>query len=106
MRVTSIMQGSICNPAFEVRIVGTRMRRSADDPAPAAHRTKGEKASHKQMATVASVYTVDRHVRTAEEVVAALFRDPRDGPAPPRPQPQDKHVWARLTDHGGGQATS
>jgi hypothetical protein len=75
---------------------GIVMRRSADDPAPAAHRTKGEKASQKQMATVASVYTVDRHVRTAEEVVAALFRDPRKEPPRPRPRPQNKHVWANL----------
>ncbi len=75
---------------------GVVMRRSAEDPAPSAHRTKGEKASQKRMATVASVYTVDRHVRTAEEVVAALFRDPREGPPPPRPKPQNKRVWAQL----------
>jgi hypothetical protein len=75
---------------------GIVMRRQADDPAPAAHRSKGEKASQKQMATVAAVYTVDRHVRTAEDVVAALFRDPRDDPPPPRPKPQNKHVWAQL----------
>jgi hypothetical protein len=76
---------------------GIVMRRSADDPAPAAHRTKGEKAGQKQMATVASVYTVDRHVRTAEDVVAALFRDRRDEALPRRPKPQNKHVWASLT---------
>jgi hypothetical protein len=67
---------------------GIVMRRQADDPAPAAHRTKGEKASQKQMATVASVYSVDRHVRTAEEVVASLFRDKPQKPRPPRPKPQ------------------
>jgi hypothetical protein len=76
---------------------GIVMRRSAEDPAAAAHRTKGEKASQKQMATVASVYTVNRHVRTPEEIVAALFRDERDRPPPRRPQPQNKHVWASLT---------
>ncbi len=78
---------------------GIVMRRSADDPAPPAHRTKGEKASHKEMATVGSVYTVDRHVRTPEEVVAALFHDPRDdGDEPPaRPQPQHKRVMASLS---------
>jgi hypothetical protein len=85
---------------------GIVMRRSADDPAPPAHRTKGEKASQKQLATVASVYTVDRHVRTAEEVVAALFRDRREGPPPRRPQPQNKHVWASLTGRGAGGTTS
>lgn len=85
---------------------GIVMRRSADDPAPPAHRTKGEKASQKQMATVAAVYTVDRHVRTAAEVVAALFRDPREGPPPRRPQPQHKHVWASLAGHGTGDFPS
>lgn len=77
---------------------GIVMRRSADDPAPPAHRTKGEKASHKQMAMVASVYSVDRHVRTPDEVVAALFRDPRaENEKPPhRPKPQHKRVMASL----------
>jgi hypothetical protein len=73
---------------------GIVMRRSADDPAPAAHRTKGQKASQKRMATVGTAYTVDRYVRTPEEVVAALFRD---GPERPRrPAPRHKRVWASL----------
>jgi hypothetical protein len=74
---------------------GIVMRRAADDPAPKAHRSKGDKASRKRMATVATVYSVGRYVRTAEEVVAALFRDaPEPGRA--RPQPQGKEVWASL----------
>jgi hypothetical protein len=74
---------------------GIVLRRSADDPPPKAHRTKGDKASQKRMATVATVYTVDRYRRTAAEVVAALFRD---GPEPKdeRPPPQHKEVWATL----------
>ena len=73
---------------------GIVMRRSAGDPAAAAHRTKGQKASQKRMATVGTAYTVERYVRTPEEVVAALFRD---GPEPaPRPQPCHKRVWASL----------
>jgi hypothetical protein len=80
---------------------GIVMRRTADDPAAAAHRTKGQKASHKRMATVGTAYTVDRYVRTPEEVVAALFRD--GPPPPPRPQPAHKRVWASLPqqDEGG-----
>src|SRR5262245_34731854 len=69
-------------PAVEGEVVvasadqkGIVVRRSADDPPPKAHRTKGDKASRKRMATVATVYTVDRYRRTPEEVVAALFRD-------------------------------
>jgi hypothetical protein len=74
---------------------GIVMRRQQDDPAPKAHRTKGDKASQKRMATVATVYTVDRYRRTAEEVVAALFRDTPE-PTRERPRPQHKEVWASL----------
>jgi hypothetical protein len=59
------------------------------------HREKGQKANQKRMAIVGTVYSVDRYERTAEDVVAALFRDPEAVP-PPRPQPQNKRVWASL----------
>jgi hypothetical protein len=74
---------------------GIVMRRSADDPPPKAHRTKGDKASQKRMATVATVYTVDRYQRTPEDVVAALFRETPE-PSRDRPKPQHKEVWASL----------
>jgi hypothetical protein len=74
---------------------GIVMRRSAEAPPPKAHRSKGDKASQKRMATVATVYTVDRYPRTPEEVVAALFRD-APVPSRDRPQPQHKEVWASL----------
>jgi len=74
---------------------GIVMRRTADDPAPKAHLTKGDKASQKRMATVGTVYTVDRYVRTPEQVVAALFRDAPES-SRDRPRPQHKHVWASL----------
>jgi hypothetical protein len=74
---------------------GIVMRRAVDDPPPKAHRTKGDKASQKRMATVATVYSVARHRRTPEEVVAALFRDAPE-PARSRPKPQHKEVWASL----------
>jgi hypothetical protein len=80
---------------------GIVLRRTAADPAPAAHRSKGQKASQKRMATVGTAYTVDRYVRTPEDVLALLFRD---GPQPPpRPQPCHKRVWASLpqTDAAG-----
>nr|HEV8176724.1 ISKra4 family transposase [Gemmatimonadales bacterium] len=74
---------------------GIVMRRGCEDPAPAAHRSKGEKASQKRMATVGTAYTVDRYLRTPQEVLAALFRE---GPKPPpRPEPAHKRVWASLT---------
>jgi hypothetical protein len=84
---------------------GIVMRRTADDPAPKAHRTKGDKASQKRMATVGTAYTVDRYVRTPEQVVAALFRDAPE-PSRDRPRPQHKHVWASLAvDNKPGSAT-
>jgi hypothetical protein len=101
------------DPATEGPIVvtsadgkGIVMRREADDPAPPAHRTKGQKASQKRMATVGTTYTVDRYVRTPEQVVAALFRD--DPKPPPRPQPVHKRVWASLSqeDDAGGVHSS
>jgi hypothetical protein len=49
------------------------------------------------MATLAAVYTINPYVRTAEQIVAALFRDDT-GPRPKdRPQPRFKHVTARFT---------
>lgn len=58
-------------------------------------RPGGVRANQKRMAAVGAVYTVDPYVRTADEVVAALFRDANYTP-PPRPQPCHKHVWAIL----------
>lgn len=90
---------------------GVVMRRPPGEQAPPAHRSKGEKASRKEMAIVGAVYTVDRHVRTAAEVVAALFGDDRDQPQRPRPKPCHKQTMASLaftdTDgtHSGIEAT-
>src|SRR5262249_51676010 len=74
---------------------GIVLRRQADDPPPKAHRTRGDKASQKRMATVATVYAVDRYRRTPAEVLAALFRDAPE-PSRDRPRPQSKEVWASL----------
>ena len=78
--------------------------RGEDKPKP-AHRKKGDKASSKRMAIVGTAYTVDRYVRTPEEVVAALFRD-TSKPEGKRPQPQHKHVWASLPGVVDGEEVS
>jgi hypothetical protein len=62
-------------------------------------RPAGQRANQKRMAAVAAVYTVDPYVRTADEVVAALFRDPDYEPGP-RPEPCHKRVWASLPHEG------
>jgi len=84
---------------------GIPMRRPAEQRPAGSHRKKGEKANKKQMATVGAVYTVDRKVRTPEEVVAALFRDKKkkrktkDKP----PVAQHKRVWSSLTMERDGK---
>jgi hypothetical protein len=62
-------------------------------------RPAGQRANQKRMATVAAVYTVDRYRRTADDVVASLFRD-RDQEPPRRPTPCHKRVWASLPQEG------
>ena len=59
-----------------------------------------EKRGHpgnRRMATLAAVYSVDRYVRTPEQIVAALFREePEETPAK-RPAPVGKAVVGHLT---------
>ena len=54
-----------------------------------------ERPGNRRMATLAAVYSVDRHMRTPEQIVAALFRDATERPCD-RPRPQFKHVVARF----------
>jgi hypothetical protein len=54
---------------------------------------------NRRMATLAGVYSVDRHVRTPEQIVAALFRDVREEPVPSddaRPEPRHKRIIGVL----------
>lgn len=64
----------------------------------AVHRVrlkKGDKTNKKKMATVATVHTQQRRIRTAEDVVASLFDDlSRENR--PRAKPEHKRVWASL----------
>jgi hypothetical protein len=78
---------------------GVPIRRPADAPPIQDHQhQRGPKPDRKRMATVGAVYSVDRFVRTPEEVVEALFHDPQaPAPARPRPRPQHKRVYAQLT---------
>ena len=58
--------------------------------------SKGEKRNRKRMSTVAAVYSVAPHVRTPEQMLAALARDEEAEPSRRRPRPQHKRVWASL----------
>jgi len=78
---------------------GIPMRRPADQRPVGARRKKGEKANKKQMATLGGVYTVDRKLRRAEDVVESLFRE-RSTSRPDEsvdPVAQHKRVWSSLT---------
>lgn len=65
-----------------------------------AFEEKPQRPGNRRMATLAAVYSVDRFVRTPEDIVAALFRDehaaPKQTPLTPRPEPQHKRLLARL----------
>jgi hypothetical protein len=78
---------------------GVPIRHPADAAPIYAHQHKsGPKPDRKKMATVATVYTVDRFVRTPQEVVDALFRVPeKQDRRRERPRPQHKRVYARLS---------
>jgi hypothetical protein len=84
---------------------GVPMVRPADATPAGRPRRKGEKANKKQMATLGGVYSVDPKERTAEDVVAALFRErkPRDPYADPEPVAEQKRIVASLSyDHESG----
>lgn len=63
-----------------------------------AFETANKRPGNRRMASVASVYSVDRFERTAAEIVAALFRDdrPTDEDLPKRPRPKFKHTTAHF----------
>jgi hypothetical protein len=75
---------------------GVPMVRPPEEKPVGAHRKKGEKANKKQMACIGCVYSVDPHLRTPEELVATLFRDP-DRPQSKPPAAKQKRYWAELT---------
>ena len=60
----------------------------------AAFEDRAERPGNRRMAILAGVYSVDRYVRTPEQIVAALFRDGERPKGDKRPQPQFKHLRA------------
>jgi hypothetical protein len=77
------------------------MRRpEPDEPRPHHRRTPGEKANKKQMACVGAVYSIERFVRTADDILDEVLRKKC---AKDRPRPQHKHVWAEMTREVGGE---
>jgi hypothetical protein len=58
---------------------------------------KGEPHGRKRMATVGTVYTIQRHHRTATDVINGLRRI-RDLTPKPKPRPELKRLWASVED--------
>jgi hypothetical protein len=56
----------------------------------------GEKRNRKRMATVAAVYSIKEHIRTAETIMKV-----QDKPKQAAPKPQNKRVWASLAREPG-----
>jgi hypothetical protein len=81
---------------------GIPMRGCGEAPAgPQPPSNGGLRPGTKKMALIGAVYTVDRHVRTPEEVLEALFHErPVTDPRPHRPTPCFKHVRASLRPDG------
>lgn len=74
---------------------GIPMRRKSDQPRRhGQRRTKGQKANKKQMSYVGAVYTINRFVRTPDDVLDELARKEA---AAERPKPLHKHVAAEMT---------
>ena len=81
---------------------GVPMRRPLAERIHRSHprRGKGEKANKKQMAYVGAVYSIDRFVRSAADIVEEVCRHER---AAERPRPQHKQVWAEMTPVSEGE---
>jgi hypothetical protein len=79
---------------------GVPIRRPANAPPIESHQSKsGPKPGAKRMATLGSVYSIAPHVRSPEDVVESLFRQPsKPRKKTDRPRPQHKRVRACL-DH-------
>jgi hypothetical protein len=69
----------------------TRKKAETTTPKLKARLSKGEKRNRKRMTTVASVYEVKPHLRTAEQIMGQA-----EEPAPKRPKVKNKRVWASV----------
>lgn len=82
-----VMRREDLRPATQ-RVVEGRQRKLS------TRLSKGEKRGAKRMATVATVYEIDRYQRRPEEVFPPA--GPRAAPPAARPRPSCKRVWASI----------
>lgn len=69
-----------------------------------AFEEKEQRPGNRRMATLACAYTVDRHVRTPQQVAAALFRPGRADRPADRPEPCFKRYFGCFAEPGGDGA--
>lgn len=62
-----------------------------------------ERPGNSQMATLAAVYSVDRFIRTPDQIVEALFREESETPPAKRPAPVGKVVVGCLVRSEAGE---
>lgn len=62
-----------------------------------------ERPGNRRVATLGCVYTVNRNIRTPEQIVAALFHEKTDTPPPARPEPCCKRYRGFFTSTEGGE---
>lgn len=81
---------------------GIPMRREGDDvrPQDAKHLKKGEKKNKKRMACVGAAYTVDRFMRTPEQIMQEVLHKEIEKE---RPKPKHKRLRAELTREVNGE---
>ena len=99
-------EGTLCVVSADGKGVPIR-RPTPEVPIEAHDRDPKPKTNRKKMAVVGVVYTIDPFVRTPEEIVDSLFRDPDDEPLSlKRPEPQHKRLWASLPQDQDGELIS
>ena len=87
---------------------GVPMRQAAEQARiEGADSDKGMRSGSKKMALLGSVYTIDPYLRTPDDVLDALFRQPQASTEQPsnRPKPCFKHVRAALMRDVAGSTT-
>jgi hypothetical protein len=82
---------------------GVPLRRQGEgsaqkNPNPASSSENEEKSGPKKVYLVGAAFTVDPYIRTPEQVLEALFREPEGDsePSPSRPKPRFKRIQASL----------
>jgi hypothetical protein len=99
-------EGTLCVVSADAKGVPIR-RPTPEVPIEAHDRDPKPKTTRQKMAVVGVVSTIDPFVRTPEEIVDSLFRDPDDEPLRlKRPEPPHQRLGASLPQDQDGERIS